>query len=151
MTSFTTPIRGDIQNDGSITLTEPFIFYYDYDRQGNIVWNFEDTSKGEFRYKIEAPVGFNSNGASVPFPFNILLPKWGDYGKAVVLHDLLYNVFIRMHHGTGCTRGSADRFLLLGCKILKVPAWQSYALYTGVRIGGWYYWNKYKEKRSKLI
>lgn len=38
---------------------------------------------------ITIPKGFLTDGASVPRPFWSLLPPWGDYGQAAVLHDYL--------------------------------------------------------------
>lgn len=53
--------------------------------------------KKEFKYIIDGdplktvivPKGFITDGASVPRLFWSLIPPWGSYGQAVVLHDFL--------------------------------------------------------------
>src|SRR5437870_2938357 len=39
---------------------------------------------------IEVAVGFQTDFATIPRPFWIILPKWGRYGNATVIHDWLY-------------------------------------------------------------
>ena len=36
----------------------------------------------------------------------------------------------------------ADEIFLEGMEVLKVPGWQRYLIYFGVRLGGWYAWRK---------
>jgi len=47
---------------------------------------------------VELPVGFVTDFASIPRPLWILLPKWGRYGNAAVVHDFLT--------GSSCGRGA---------------------------------------------
>src|SRR2546425_53495 len=39
---------------------------------------------------IDVAVGFQTDFATIPRPFWIILPKWGRYGNATVIHDWLY-------------------------------------------------------------
>lgn len=44
-------------------------------------------------FYVRVDHGFLSDGASVPRPFRWLLPRWGKYGQAAVLHDKLCETF----------------------------------------------------------
>ena len=38
---------------------------------------------------IQAPAGFTTDGATVPRRLRFLLPRWGSYSRAAVIHDVL--------------------------------------------------------------
>jgi len=40
--------------------------------------------------KVTVPAGFITDFASIPWVFWTILPSWGRYGKAAVIHDWLY-------------------------------------------------------------
>ena len=39
---------------------------------------------------IDVTIGFQTDFATIPRPFWVILPKWGRYGNASVIHDWLY-------------------------------------------------------------
>jgi hypothetical protein len=53
---------------------------------GGRTWRLESL----IRYgDIEAQAGFITDGATVPVRLRFLLPAWGSYSRAAVLHDVL--------------------------------------------------------------
>jgi len=91
---------------------------------------------------ITVPSGFETDFASVPRLFWRIVPPWGRYSPAAVVHDFLYH--------TGMLRRSeADRIFLELMKRLSVPFWKRRMMYWAVRVGGWKAWNNSrKRKRS---
>ncbi|BCR06018.1 hypothetical protein DESUT3_30870 [Desulfuromonas versatilis] len=82
---------------------------------------------------LTAPPGFMTDFASVPRLLWWVLPKWGKYGNAAVLHDWLYWEQVR-------NRPEADRIMLEAMEVLEVPAWQRWPIYLGVRAFGALAW-----------
>ena len=75
------------------------------------------------------PKGFTTDFASVPRFFWRLVPPWGRYSPAAVVHDYLYR--------TGkASRKEADRVFLRLMKQLDVPCWKRWVMYWGVRLFG---------------
>ncbi len=86
-------------------------------------------------------IGFKTDGASIPrilWPF-IGSPFTGRYRKPALTHDELYTT-------QKTTRLYADQVFLEGMEDRAVSFWKRRAMYIGVRIGGWYNWNKQKKK-----
>ena len=82
---------------------------------------------------IHVPVGFVTDFASVPFVFWAILPSWGKYGKAAVLHDWLYHYHIR-------TRKEADDIFLEAMLVSGTKPWKAKVMYRAVRLFGWLSW-----------
>lgn len=83
---------------------------------------------------IEAPKGFETDFASVPRVFWRIVPPWGRYSPAAVIHDYLYF--------TGqVPRAEADAVFLTLMERLGVPAWKRSIMYRAVRIFGKAAWN----------
>ena len=82
---------------------------------------------------VDVPQGFETDFASVPFILWFILPKWGKYGNAAVIHDYLYDQQTN-------TRLTADDIFAEAMTVLNVPFWQRFCLYTGVRLFGWWAW-----------
>lgn len=78
---------------------------------------------------IEAPQGFETDFASVPRIFWRVLPPWGRYSPAAVIHDYLY-------HTHKVSRADADRAFLTLMQRLGVPAWKRTVMYWAVRLFG---------------
>lgn len=57
------------------TLLEPFRYWLTKLNEGDV---------------ITVPAGFKTDFASVPRAFWTVLPPWGRYGKAAIVHDYLY-------------------------------------------------------------
>lgn len=63
---------------GQLTITQTDV--------GGRTWRLE----APVRYaSIEAPAGFVTDGATVPAHLRFLLPTWGSYSRAAVIHDVL--------------------------------------------------------------
>ena len=119
MSIFTKPLIVTPYPDGKTwRLTEEFDFAIGAENSGKTV---------------DVPKGFATDFASVPSLLWFILPKWGKYGNAAVIHDYLY-------YDQSTSRFEADKIFLEGMIVLDVPLWQRFCLYTGVRIGGWWPW-----------
>ena len=91
---------------------------------------------------IMVPQGFTTDFASIPRIFWAILPRWGKYGNAAVIHD--YNYYQQKY-----PRKRADEIFLEGMTVLKVPIWQKFPIFWAVRIGGWLAWYLNKRKKAK--
>ena len=91
--------------------------------------------------QITAPVGFETDFASIPRIFWPFLPKWGKYGNAAVIHDWLYWEQKR-------PRAAADAVLLEGMVVLGVNALVRYLIYGAVRLFGWTAWYRNQADRA---
>ena len=136
---------GDLE---SHNLSRPFIspqlIYQPYRRpsDGEILIALDGILSVETRFgRIDVPVSFLSDGASIPrwarrivgSPFDL------EYLAAAIIHDLLY----RKGNPYGLTRAQADlvfRDLLWNT---KVPRWKIPAFYAAVRAGGWSSYQKH--------
>jgi len=104
----------------------------------------------QFGYEVGTPgsgdvincrIGFMTDFASIPRPFWIILPKWGKYGNATVIHDWLYWSQAR-------PRREADRILFEAMGVLEVPGWQRYPIYWAVRLFGGMAWARNRWDRE---
>lgn len=91
--------------------------------------------------KITVPEGFVTDFASVPFFAWCLIPKWGKYGKAAVVHDYLYQ------YGA-LSRKQADEVFREAMGILGVVPWRRFLMYWAVRLFGW---AAYRERAQELL
>lgn len=80
-------------------------------------------------FVIEA--GVTTDFASVPRPFVWLIPAYGLYTRAAVLHDVLCDQGIQRN----VSRRDADGIFLQALRILGVPFLQRWLMWTGVRLG----------------
>jgi hypothetical protein len=86
-------------------------------------------------FLIIVPAGFITDFASVPRVLWWLLPPWGNYGKAAVVHDLLYNLKV-------WSRGNCDHIFLEAMIDEGVSRKTRMTMYSFVRAFGWLAWNK---------
>ena len=88
---------------------------------------------------IVVPSGFETDFASVPRMFWSIIPPWGKYGKAAIVHDYLYQTLSATSIKTGIryTRKDADDIFLEAMGVLGVPTWKKYLMYWAVRLFGW--------------
>lgn len=84
---------------------------------------------------VNVEIGFMTDFASIPRVFWIVLPKWGKYGNAAVVHDWLYWSQKR-------ERNAADQIMLEAMGVLDVPIWKRFSIYWAVRAFGWIAWNR---------
>jgi len=88
---------------------------------------------------IVIPKGFFTNLASTPKALWFILPPLDHYGKAAVVHDYLYRTA-----NVEYSRAEADLILKEACEVLKVKPWKIFTLYWGVRLFGWWSWNRHR-------
>lgn len=100
---------------------------------------------------IRVPKGFVTDFASIPQLFWNILPPWGVYGKACIVHDYLYQGGVIMeayptlpgvviHRDP--TREEADNILREAMDALGVGWWTRNIIFRGVRLGGQGIWDK---------
>ncbi len=90
---------------------------------------------------IDCRIGFMTDFASIPRPFWTILPKWGKYGNAAVIHDWLYWSQSR-------PRPEADKIMFEAMGVLEVPGWQRYSIYWAVRLFGGMAWARNRWDRE---
>ena len=83
--------------------------------------------------KIDVEIGFMTDFATVPWPVWVILPRWGKYGNATVIHDWLYWDQSR-------PRKEADEILFEAMGVLEVASWQKYLIFWAVRTFGLMAW-----------
>lgn len=91
---------------------------------------------------IAVKIGFQTDFASIPRPFWIILPKWGKYGNAAVIHDWLYWAQER-------SRRASDDILLAGMEVLNVGKTTRYLIYWAVRLFGGLAWLRNQADRAE--
>ena len=94
---------------------------------------------------FSVPQGFKTDYASIPRALWAVLPPVGKYDAAAVLHDYCYQ--LGKLHDRPLDRGEADAILNEAMQVLNVPTWQRRLIYSGVRVGGWVVWRKYREQK----
>lgn len=83
---------------------------------------------------VNVPDGFLTDGASVPQILWSLIPPWGAYGQAAVLHDYLCEYLSITRNGVPerITRETADEIFNAAMLVLEVPTATRKTLYAGV-------------------
>ena len=99
--------------------------------------------KKEFHYHIDGdvnkiiivPRGFLTDGATVPRVFWNIVPPWGRYGQAVVLHDYLceYQGFWNYGVWESLTRAQIDKIFDIAMGELGVNSFTRKLMYRSVR------------------
>ena len=131
MSKFTTTLTVSPLADGkNWVLKEAFTY---------VVGDFESSKD-----KIEVERGFSTDFASIPRLLWFVLPKWGKYGNAAVVHDYVYWKQDR-------SRAEADAAMLQAMVLLNVPGWQRAAIYHAVRLGGWLAWKHNQRDRERGV
>lgn len=125
-TSFTAPL--DVRYDAEASralgadhwrVLKPFRFYVDTQSQ----W-------------VNVPAGYLTDGASVPRLFWNIIPPWGAYGQAAVVHDLVCEYLSIAVDGAPhpVTRAECDAILLEAMTVLGVPVLKRQAIYQAVSL-----------------
>ena len=99
------------------------------DERGNVYTLLEEIQWGG----ITVPVGFESDGASVPrFFWRVVFPPGDSHALyAAILHDYIY----RTHHA-GWSRAAADNLFYTVLVAEGMPKWRARLAYWGVRLFG---------------
>lgn len=101
---------------------------------------YEVGTEGSGR-EIMVPVGFTTDGASVPRMFWFLLPTWGRYSRAAVVHDiLLVRLAANDPHPEATSRADADAVFLEAMGVLGVNLLVRYLMWAAVRLWGIMKW-----------
>lgn len=100
-------------------VTKPFSFY------------IGDKHSGRW---VHVPIGFMTDGASVPRMLWSFIPPWGVYGQAVILHDFLCEYLSITVDGlpADITRQYADELFDEAMKVLRVPDQLRETIFNGV-------------------
>jgi hypothetical protein len=97
---------------------------------------------------IRVPAGFVTDFASVPRLIWSILPPWGKYGKAAVVHDFCYGTELY-------PRKRCDEIFLECMVVLQVSSWKRWSMYLAVRGFGWLVWRKHTKvsvnERRKML
>lgn len=83
---------------------------------------------------VYVPAGYLTDGASVPQLFWNIIPPWGSYGQAAVVHDILceYLSITKDGQPQPITRARCDAILLEAMEALGVPKAKRWAIYLAV-------------------
>lgn len=93
---------------------------------------------------INVPIGFMTDFASVPRILWGVIPRWGKYGNAAVVHDYMY-------WQQAYPRKRADQIFLEGMKVLGVSKIVYRTIYYSVRFFGTLaWWNNARRKKNNL-
>lgn len=91
--------------------------------------------KKEDNCYVYIPQGYLTDGATVPEHLKRLVPTWGVYGAATIVHDYLceYLSFINGDTVEPITRARSDFIFLQAMSILGVPWYRRIPMYLAVR------------------
>jgi hypothetical protein len=90
---------------------------------------------------VPVPEGFVTDFASIPRPFWSILPTWGQYGPASIVHDYLY-------WDQRCTREQADAIMLLAMEDSHVSRLRRLLIFWALRMGGAWAWRSNAKLRA---
>lgn len=84
---------------------------------------------------VYVPAGYLTDGATVPRPFWWLIPPWGNYGQAAVVHDILCETLTISFDGKDIliSRKRADQIFLHAMEVAGVAKWKRHFMYSCVR------------------
>lgn len=100
-----------------------------YDIRNPQLWELTRNFK---RQDITVPKGFAWDGASVPNLIQSIIPRWGMYSSAVLVHDYLYDKSCKII----ISRKDTDNLFYSQLIEDNVNKLQSFAMYLGVRLFG---------------
>ncbi|KKM07440.1 hypothetical protein LCGC14_1733860 [marine sediment metagenome] len=129
MSSFTSPLIVKVLGKHKFELFRSFTFHVDSRYSKEL---------------IRVPKGFITDFASVPKAFWSIIPPYGKYTKAAVLHDYLYKYhgFVSGNQTISYTRKEADQLFLKAMEVLGVGRIKRWIMYQAVRRFGAKAWNK---------
>lgn len=83
---------------------------------------------------VSVPAGYLTDGASVPRLFWSLIPPWGKYGQAAIVHDIVceYLSITKAGKPFSVTRAQCDDILLQAMEVLEVPWLTRHAIHKAV-------------------
>lgn len=93
---------------------------------------------------ITVPEGTVTDFASIPRIFWNILPPWGRYGKAAIIHDYLYQTGV-------FPKERADKIFLEAMQVLGVNWLTRKLMYQAVNWFGFMAWNAHRKKDFTVI
>lgn len=90
---------------------------------------------------IHVPIGFKTDFTSVPRMLWSVLPQWGRYGNAAVIHDYCY--WEQSH-----SKRESDAIFLEAMSVLEVPKYKRTLMYYAVRWFGGFSWRKNQKLKA---
>lgn len=115
--------------------------------RGNGQWRLEEVWTFFINDKaFTVPIGFITDLYSVPWLLTLVIPRDERDNRPGLIHDFLYaTVGLRATPAEeGLPREVCDRILLITSLQCAFKFRRSNSIYCGVRIGGWYQWEKLK-------
>ena len=88
--------------------------------------------------KIIIPKNFLTDFASVPRILWNILPPWGGYGKAAIMHDYFY-------YSGMFSKEMSDLIFLEAMETLKVKKWKRCVMYYSVKYFGFIAWSNHRK------
>lgn len=100
---------------------------------------------------LEVPAGFVTDFASIPRALWTIIPPRGRYNRPAIIHDFLYRFApTDPQTGVACTQQRADAVLREACENCDDRFTQRWAIYLGLRAGGWLTWRRYRKAAAAL-
>lgn len=130
MSSFTAPL--DTRRDGDeVILLRDLVFY------------LSDEMTGE---PIEVPLGFRSDGASIPWMLRWFAGHpFGSSLKAAIVHDWVFRSEAgreQLERTGPLTRAHAAHVMDVAMRVDNVHSFRRRVIWSGLRIGDWLAWRK---------
>lgn len=96
---------------------------------------------------VRIPQGYLTDGATIPKPLADLIPAWGKYGAAAIIHDHLCEYLEVWHKGERryVSRYEGDKIFYEAMKVLGVPCYKRVLFWCAVRI-----FSKFKAKERAV-
>lgn len=114
-------------------------------------WALHETIRYEAGFEgsgrmIWVPVGFETDGATLPAPLRLVLAVWGTYGRAAVIHDYAYRCLrAGKPHPEMPTRRAADAEFHTAMRACGTSAWLAWIMWAAVRVFGGFALRKGKQ------
>lgn len=120
---------------GELTITQLDVDYRTWRLEQPLTYEVGDENSGRI---IEVHKLFETDGASVPRIFWAILPTWGRYSRAAVIHDYLYNELRpgTQPHPEAPTRQRADAIFLEAMEVCGVGFLTRWIMWAAVRTFG---------------
>ena len=129
MSSFTSPL--DTRRDGKDVILLRELIYYVQEEGGPA---------------IRVPMGFRSDGASIPIPFRMLVGHpFGASLKAAVVHDWIFRAEAgraQLEAAGPKNRRAAARIMRQAMTVDNVHLVRRWLIWLGLRVGDWLAWRK---------
>lgn len=89
-------------------------------------------------YSVDVPMGYLTDGASVPRPFHPIIGPWGDHGPAAIAHDIMCEYLkvwnVSLGRQESISRKQADDIFNEIMKVCGVDDIKRTTIYKAVRV-----------------